>query len=155
MADVQICQLCKEPIQNYVSLRTLGKEIEAWLPSPESGMFSAFHRDFLGAFRYPDRPALRHIITNRQGPMICVYCYANEAFQFLNGVSKPIARRFRRFFSFGMRKEDFREIILSHAQPVSGGDEPAGIHGICDSCGEPSDGLRSSESGWVCEDCNE
>jgi hypothetical protein len=151
--DVQICQLCKEPIQNYVSLRALGNEIESWLPTEESVMFRKFHTDFLHTFRYPDRPAQHHIITNRQGPMICIYCYVNEVFQWLSGVNGAVAKRFRRFFSFGMRKEDFREIIISHAQPVTEGSTEAASFGICDSCGEYADELAHTDGGLLCEGC--
>ena len=154
MKGVFICQICKEPIHNFVCIDGLSRHITRWLPSGISGPFSKFNQRFLEIFHYPYDISNEHMIcdTERTGN-ICLYCYLNEVYQWLMGQNKAVARRFRKIFSFGMDKSGFREIIISHAEPISGVENVKEESGICDECGEYTDGLRILNGRWICREC--
>jgi hypothetical protein len=151
--EVRICQLCKEPIANFACIRHMGEGIAQWLPSPTRELFEKENARFLDTFSYMHMDSGRHALSRSGGEPVCIYCYVNEVFQWLSGMDKAIAKRFRRMFSFGMKKEDFREIIISHADPITEGMPDMSEFGVCDGCGEYSEELSKTREGWVCEGC--
>ncbi|RLI98519.1 MAG: hypothetical protein DRO99_00470 [Candidatus Aenigmatarchaeota archaeon] len=153
--EIPICQICKEPINNFVCLECLAKDISTWLPPGLSDRFTKFNDWFLDTFKHmPHTVTRHHIVCDLRGKgSVCLYCYVNEVFQWLMGEDKPVARRFRKLFSFGMRKGDFKQIIKSHAKPISEVEEMEKEEGICDECGEYSDELHILNGRWVCRVC--
>ena len=153
--EVQICQLCKEPIANFASLENLGRSIEGWLPSPANERFAETNRQFLEIFRYhPHKIQQHHLVVNSPiSESICLYCYVNAVYQWLDGIDRAVARRFRKLFAFGMKKEEFREVILSHAEPITEKMPMSREFGLCDVCGDFSEELSNSNGDWLCEGC--
>ncbi|MBM3303639.1 MAG: hypothetical protein FJY76_00965 [Candidatus Aenigmarchaeota archaeon] len=146
--EIQMCQLCKEPIANFVCIHRMGRGIAQWLPSPAREAFEMENARFLQTFSY--MPA----DTRNHAEPVCLYCYVNEVFQWLSAIDRPVARRFRKLLSLGRRTEDFREIIISHAEPITADRPEAAEFGVCDVCGEYSDELTRTREGWVCGDCS-
>ena len=153
--EVQVCQLCKEPIANFACIRHMGEGIAQWLPSPAKEAFEMENARFLGTFSYMHTDSGRRALCRSGGEPICLHCYVNEVFQWLNEIDRPVARRFRKLFAFGMKKEDFREIIISHAEPITENMPERAEFGVCDRCGEYSEELSKSREGWICEGCSE
>ena len=151
--EVQICQLCKEPIANFACIRHMGEGIAQWLPSPAKELFEKENARFLETFSSTHIDSGHSALCASGGESTCLYCYVNEVFQWLSGTDKAVARRFRRLFAFGMKKEDFREIIISHAMPITENIPEKGDLGVCDRCGEYSEELSESRDGWVCSGC--
>ncbi len=151
--ELQICQLCKEPIANFASIRHMGEGIAKWLPSPTKELFEKENARFLGTFSATHPDSGRSALYDAGGEPVCLYCYVNEVFHWLSGIDKAVAKRFRRLFAFGMRKEDFREIIISHAMPITETAHERSVCGICDRCGEYSEELSKSRDGWICSGC--
>ena len=104
--DVQICQICKEPIHNFVCIDCLANDISKWLSSNISASFNNFNERFLNIFNYHQHNRLEqhHLICSARGNgNVCLHCYVNEVFQWLKCQDKSVARRFRKIFSFGMK----------------------------------------------------
>ena len=150
--EVKICQLCKEPIANFANIRHMGADITQWLPSPTRELFEKENARFLGTFRQAHTDS-GHALCNSAADPICLYCYVNEVFQWISGSDKAVAKRFRQLFAFGMKKEDFREIVISHAEPITENMPEKSEFGICDGCGEYSDSLFRTREGWTCSGC--
>jgi hypothetical protein len=157
MQKVLICQICKEPIHNFVCIDSLAEEIKRWLPTDLSMSFGTFNNWFLSVFNHSYHDANHtntHVLCNSSSiGNICVYCYVNEVFQWLVEQNKAIGKRFRDLFSFGMKKTDFREVILAHAEPISEVENMNEEFGICDECGEYADELKMLNGRWICHEC--
>jgi len=155
MQDLLMCQICKEPIHNFVCIDCLSKDISKWLPEDLSSRFGAYNDWFLEMFDYQHQDAEHHNILCNSGTTsnICIYCYVNEVYQWLCEHDKAVAKRFRDLFSFGMKKTDFREVILAHAEPISEVENMREEFGICDECGEYSDELQLLNGRWICHEC--
>jgi len=156
MKDVMLCQICKEPIHNFACIDCLAKDIKNWLPVSLSNLFTEFNEWFLSVFDYHKHEVLEghHLVCNARGSgNICIYCYVNEVFQWIAGQDKAVAKRFRHLFSFGMKKTDFREVMLAHAEPISEVETVEKEFGICDECGEYADELKLLNGRWVCMEC--
>jgi hypothetical protein len=125
----------------------MGEGIAQWLPSPAKEAFEMENARFLQTFSYIPASARNHTEP------VCLYCYVNEVFQWLYAIDRPVAKRFRKLFSFGLKKEDFREIIISHAEPIATDRTETAEFGVCDVCGEYSEELIKTRDGWVCGDC--
>ncbi len=155
MDGIYVCQICKEPINNFVNIDRLSSDISRWLPGSLSDRFMEFNAWFMGMFHCPIEIKHHHIVSHsRKSGNICLYCYINEVFQWLMLQDKTIARRFRRIFSFGMNTGDFREIIKSHAEPISEVVNVEDQFGVCDECGEYADELRLVNGRWICRECH-
>jgi len=151
-----ICQICKEPINSFVCLERLSEDIRGWLPEALSSRFAGFNDWFLKLFSYGYDAGLEHHGMVRGGMgkgSVCLYCYVNEVFQWLLGEDKAVARRFRKLFSFGMGKTDFREITKANAEPISSSVNHEREFGICDECGEYAEDLKLRSGRWVCSGC--
>jgi len=153
--EMHVCKLCKEPIANFACLECLGKSISEWLPSPTKETFEKENKGFLDTFGHSHTRGTRHgLFCSNEGSNICIYFYVNEVYQWLLASDKPVARRFRNLFAFGMRKVDFREIIISHAEPITeSGGEKARTFGVCDVCGEYSEELSEKNGEFICGGC--
>ena len=154
--EIPICQICKEPIHNFICIDCLAEDIKDWLPQHLVSRFSRFNEMFLGYFHYPhDHEENNHnLVCNGRGKgSICLYCYVNEVFQWLLNQNKTLARRFIRVFSFGLKVSRFRDIIKAKPQPITELIETDKEFGICDECGEYSDELRHIDGRWVCKEC--
>jgi len=156
MKEILICQICKEPIHNFVCIDRLADDIGKWLPSDLSSHFAGFNKQFLGIFSHTPHADLgnHHIVCNSEFTSnICLHCYVNEVFQWLAGKNKAVANRFRRLFSFGMDKKDFREVMLARPRPIMEMENMGEEFGICDECGEYTDELKLLNGRWVCQEC--
>lgn len=154
--EIFICQICKEPIHNFVCIDCLAGDIKKWLPEHIVSRFLRFNEMFLEYFHYPHDHEVNthHLVCNARGKSsICLYCYINEVFQWLNIQNKRVAMKFIKLFSFGFEKKGFRDITKANPQPITELTKEGEEFGICDECGEYSDELRHIDGKWVCKEC--
>jgi len=154
--ELALCKICKEPINNFVCIDCFAKDIRKWMPTDIAGRFARFNRSFLKIFQFEHHSKLvkHHLVcTENSKGSVCLYCYLNEVFQWLMWQNKAVARRFRRLFSFGMKKEDFTEIWKAHAEPITRTENWENEFGICDECGEYTEELRIVNGRWMCIRC--
>lgn len=159
--EVYICQLCKEPIANFVCIECLAEDIRQWLPGPLSLPFQTFMADLLLTFHYPHNDVDEHIGHAKRGLVcsskgrgsLCLYCYVNEVCQWLREGDGTVAERFMQVFHFGM-KGTFTEQLLARPEPIGAAAEPLSVDGMCEEC-EAEGEVHWVEGNWVCEECRE
>ena len=153
--EVFICQICKEPIHNFVCIDCLAKDIVSWLPEKLKEKFSMFNRMLLDCFNCPhDHQDDHRLVCSAGGKgSICLFCYVNEVFQWLKTQNKKIAWKFRKAFSFGSGPSEFRNITKANPHPITELSLENEEFGICDECGEYSDELRCVDGKWMCKEC--
>lgn len=145
------CKLCREPIQNFICVNCLAKNIKAWLPREFSCKFSMFHSDISRHFTdfYEAEPCIRCKHENHS--VICPYCYIKEVYQWLKDENQNLADKFINTFPliyvFRKKGKKFQPLL----ETKNGESES----GVCDICGEYSDKIERSDSGWVCEYCKQ
>ena len=145
--DLSICQLCKEPIWNFVCTDCISAGIRDFLPSH-------FHRDFLSFHSSLNRhfhvtPSTTCVqCKTKKGFALCPYCYTTEVHGWLDGENRPLAERFLSIFSFGFGDEALGQ--FSNPADVSIAPQE---FGICDDCGEYGDELVSLDGEWICREC--
>jgi hypothetical protein len=158
MQEISICKICKEPINNFVCIDCLSKDVTGWLPPDVSKEFSEFNMTLLKTFEYGRHKKLtrHHMVCGAKSMnSICLYCYVNEVFQWLIDVNFDVAISFSKVFSFGMNREYFDNIPFSHANPITETEITRTEIGICDMCGEYSNELRMVNGEWTCEACGD
>lgn len=154
--ELFICQICKEPIHNFVCIDCLAGDIRNWLPEHLVSGFLRFNEMFLEYFHYSHDHEVNnhHLVCGARGKgSICLYCYVNEVFQWLLSQNKMLAKRFISIFSFGLKISRFGNIIKANPQPITELTERIEEFGICDECGEYSDELRRIDGKWICKEC--
>lgn len=148
-----ICQLCREPIWNFLCVDCLSKDVKQWLPTNLSPKFAQFHQTVKGHFHTtaPDNyePCLNCSLLN-ESP-ICPHCYTHETFHWLKSLDKNLAAAFSKIFFF--YKFEGYEFVKSDALPITEIKNEKRHFGHCDGCGECSDELLQMDSEWYCEDC--
>ncbi len=156
--EVYLCQLCKEPIWNFVCIECLAEDIRLWLPGPLSSSFRRFTDVLLFTFHYSHNDGdhhLRHtargfVCNSRGRGSVCLYCYLNEAYQWLKEEDTVMAEKFLNLFNFGMRSA-FEETLLARPEPIDPR-EQLRMEGFCEECESLAEVTLTNE-GWVCEDC--
>lgn len=146
-----ICQLCREPIWNFICIDCLKTKVERWIPNTLSQGFNQFHQNLQNHFSTtPDNyePCLKCEVLNEKP--ICPHCYTHETFYWLKENDAVVARAFSKIFFF--YKFEGTEILKSDCLPVETFKEKEGDIGICDNCGD-NNYLENIEGGWYCEVC--
>ena len=143
---MDVCLMCKEPINSPLTVEEIDKHIELWLPGELSRGFADFQTALI---TYADSPFIREP-KPLSGKIICIYCYVKEVYQWLDGMNGELAERFLDTFSFGFAKRTFRS-HEEHADIDMEGQRKE--FGICDECGEYTDELVELEGEWVCVAC--
>ncbi len=154
-ASLALCQICKEPIWNFLCIDCLRTDISRWLPSSFASEFEEFHttfsRYFKSVFSYAEY--CMHCKSYKDKP-VCPYCYTNEVYHWLKGKSSDLAARFIKLFFFDFENSGFAENVKTeNLVPITEDMDIEKESGICDECGEYAEDLNLTERGWVCREC--
>ncbi len=155
MDNISVCKICKEPIWNFICINCLGNDIRRLLPDELSEKFSKFHENFLRYF-HSDYDELISCLKCKlsDAPPICIDCYLNEIFTHFRHANDSVIKSIRKKFQFDFEKHE--RIMREHETlSITEDRPPARRSGICDDCGEYSEGLKKSNGLWLCEDCTE
>ncbi len=153
--DAIICQLCREPIWNFLCIDCLGKNVEHWLPKGFSQPFTKFHQSLKTHFHtYTADNYEPCLDCNRLSETpICPYCYTHEVYHWISTFSADTARKFSKIFFF--YPFEGSEHIKSDIGPIEENKNTKPEIGVCDGCGEYSESLEFWCGGWHCESCKE
>ena len=153
--EAVVCQLCREPIWNFLCIDCLSKNVEKWLPKAFSQQFLKFHDSVrshfhtLAADNY--EPCLDCNLLNETP--ICPYCYTHEVYHWISTISPDMARNFSKIFFF--YPFEGSEHIKSERGPIEEVENTKPAVGMCDNCGEYSETLQTGEGGLYCEICKD
>ena len=150
-----ICQLCREPIWNFLCIDCLGKNVEQWLPKNFSKGFSAFHREIKSHFHTLTadnyEPCLDCSKVNETP--ICPYCYTQESYHWVAAQNQEIAASFKKIFFFYPFEGTEKLRVESH--PIEASALESFLPGFCDRCSEYSESLGKDAEGLHCESCKD
>ncbi len=153
--DAIVCQLCREPIWNFLCIDCIGKNVKEWLPSAFSQEFGQFHQSVKSHFQtyVADNyePCLDCSKLNETP--ICPYCYTHEVYHWISAMNPDTARNFSKIFFF--YPFEGSEYIKSERGPIEETENKKPGVGLCDSCAEYSENLEAGSGGWYCETCKE
>ena len=154
MDDLVVCQLCREPIWNFLCVDCISKNVEKWLPKVFSQQFIKFHQEIKSHFQTTAdnyEPCLD--CSSLSESPICPHCYTHEAYHWLSAKNPKIAENFQKLFFF--YPFEGSEHIKSETDPIGETQNKKIIRGFCDTCSEYSENLEQSQEGWCCESCME
>jgi len=156
--EVSICQICKDPIWSFICPDCLAKDISDWLPRPLSAQFSRFHSNFSSYFHLNLDTAFQHCLNCKTSSeaTICPFCYITEASSWLKSKKPRYAKRLLKMLPLGSDwKITERDgcVWRNGFKPLIENKSPKREFGICDECGEYSDGLTLVNGEWVCREC--
>lgn len=146
---MNLCQICKEPISNFICIDCLKREISERIPEKLRGKFLDFHTNISTCF-HSNRfmPCLKCKVSS--APHICIPCYLNEIYSWFKIHS--MTGRIKEMISLDF--EGLEESLKSHsALPITEIENHKERDGICDECGEYSGNLVMINWEWVCEGC--
>ena len=150
-----ICQLCREPIWNFLCVDCIGSNVQKWLPPKYSQQFTKFHEYLKNHFNttIPDNyePCIDCGKFN-ESPL-CPYCYTHEVYHWINPQNPDMARNFSKIFFF--YPFEGTEQIKIDSSPITETKNLMQADGLCDSCNEYSETLAKSREGLSCEGCRE
>ena len=154
MEGLYICQICKEPIWNFLCIDCLKEDISKWLPTRIAPVFKEFHSNFSSYFRSMTSHGLCMHCKSMKNKPVCPYCYTNEIYHWLKREDSDLASRFMKLFFFDFGGSGFAENVrMDNLVPITGEGEDGKDSGICDECGEYSEELDLKEGSWVCRAC--
>ncbi len=153
--DAIVCQLCREPIWNFLCIDCIGKNVEEWLPKGFTQQFVKFHTTIKNHFHTMIADNFEPCLDCRKlnETPLCPYCYTHEVYHWISASSADIARQFSKIFFF--YPFEGSEFIRSEQGPIQGVMNERANVGMCDVCGEYSDILQQLNGGWLCEVCKE
>ncbi len=150
-----VCQLCREPIWNFLCIDCLGKNVGKWLPKDLSAEFTKFHTDLRDHFHTLVADNYEPCLdcdTLNETP-ICPYCYTHEVYHWISAKNPAIASVFSKLFFF--YPFEGSEHIKSEIGPIEETQNEMPGLGLCDSCGEYSELLGKANGGLYCEICKD
>lgn len=150
-ANLSICQLCKEPVWNFICPDCIAHGIKDFLPSNFVVGFTKFHQSFLSHFRNGGLPMNTCLECKSKELTVCPYCYTHEVHSWLGKRNKSMATQFMNIFSFGFN--DKPSHLPVGTEPIST-DVSREDFGICDECGEYTEELVLLGGEWVCKGCS-
>lgn len=148
-SNLSICQLCKEPVWNFICPDCIAKGINSFLPSHFSDSFRQFHSSFMSHFSDSGFSKNTCLSCKTESLAACPYCYTSEVHSWLENENAPMAEKFMSVFSFGFDNHTFQN---SNTIPIKG-DVKEEEFGVCDECGEYADELMFLEGEWICKGC--
>ncbi len=153
---VSVCQICKEPIWNFFCSDCLADDIKHSLPGGLQTGFASFHRQFTGYFHSNLDTTFNWCLNCKtlKEASICPYCYGNEVVYWLKAHSPGLAKRIIRLLPWDFGRVKTEAPVNPDIEPIDT-EVKRTQFGICDGCGEYSDGLESKEGEWLCEDCRD
>ena len=161
--NVFVCQICKEPVTNFICPNRLATSMKDWLPSKIVDGFIRFHNVFLKHFNseYCSFGNVRShcesknvICTESDRARVCAFCYITEVYEWLNHKNSAVAEQFLQIFSLGYKKVRYKFENKIVRQAITESRTWKKDSGICDECGEYSDELNIENGEWVCKACH-
>jgi hypothetical protein len=147
--NMEICQICKEPIWSFLCLDCLADQISGWLPGKVSSKFSKFNKDFIRHFHYRFSGGSSLVCLNCKNPKIasvCMYCYMDEVMDWLRNVNSDLAARLKAMLPSSS---------IQKIEPITHTRADKTDEGLCEHCETYSDELVSNNGRWVCKECEE
>ncbi len=138
--------LCREPITMPLGLERVSGHIQEWLPPELAEGFQKLDT----ALKSHMEAFIRAGELMPEKQLVCVHCYVREVYGWMSRQDPGLAERFISAFSFGYARESFEAATEA---PEREGDPAGREFGICDECGEYSEGLESVSGEWLCEGC--
>ena len=153
--EAVICQLCREPIWNFLCIDCLSQNVEKWLPKKLVNDFNKFHQTIKSHFHTFIADNYEPCLDCRKfsETPLCPYCYTHEVYHWISPISPETARDFSKIFFF--YPFEGTENITSETDPIEGYENIKTRTGFCDICLEYSELLIQSTKGWSCEGCSE
>ncbi len=155
--DAIICQICREPVWNFLCIDCLSKDVSKWLPTAFGHQYQNFHKEVKTQFHTfaadNYEPCLSCDMLS-ESP-ICPYCYTHEVYHWLAQTNPDIAKNFGKIFFF--YPFEGSEYIKSDRGPIEATKNEKPHTGMCDGCTEYSENLmQATEPGGVfCETCRD
>ena len=150
-----VCQLCREPIWNFLCIDCLATNVEKWLPKDLSHEFTKFHNSVRSHFHTLTadnyEPCLDCSKFNETP--ICPYCYTHEVYHWISTKNQDMARNFSKLFFF--YPFEGSEHVKSDRGPIEATTNTKPDLGLCDKCSEYSENLEQASGGMYCETCKE
>lgn len=160
--SVFICQICKEPVTNFICPNRLAASINNWMPSRFTDGFIKFHNTFSKHFStdycdfsqtFDQCDSNNMICKGRHKMRVCAFCYLSEVYDWLSNKNKVISEQFLQMFSLGYKKARYKFRGRAIRQPVADIRVWKTDNGLCDECGEYSESLKRNKGEWVCRSC--
>ena len=151
-SEAIICQLCREPIWNFLCIDCIGKNIQRWLPQNLSQCFTKFHQEIRSHFHtlLADNYEPCLDCSRISETPLCPYCYTREAYDWIANRNSDMAASFRKIFFF----YPFEGIEhVSESAPIEQVEESLFMDGFCDNCAEFSEKMGQCEGSLLCENC--
>ena len=147
---LSVCQMCKEPVWNFICVDCIAEGIRDFLPSVFRSSFDSFQHT-LSIYFHGDESAGNACLSCHKhcSFALCHYCYTSEVYQWLEETNQPLAKRFMNVFSFGF----YSPSLASASQEPVAWEQRKEDAGICDECGNYSDELFLLSGEWACRDC--
>jgi len=149
-----VCQLCREPIWNFLCVDCLSDNVSKWMPKTLTESFEKFNENIRSYIHTtPDNyePCLKCDLLNETS--ICPHCYTHETFHWLKTKDSELAASFSKMFFF--YNFEGAELFSSNALPITESKNNPKDTGSCDNCGKESDYLNNLEGEWYCETCRD
>ncbi len=153
MEESVICQMCREPIWNFLCIDCIGDNVSKWIPKALSQAFTGFHSNISKHFHTATgnfEPCVSCDLLNETP--ICPYCYTHEVYHWLNSNDSNLSGKFNKMFFF--YPFEGSEFIRSDTLPITESENKRHPDGICDRCGEYADELSIEDKESICETCN-
>ncbi len=150
--EAVICQLCREPIWNFLCTSCLSDTVNKWMPAtlvPEFNGLNNTINQYLKTTPDNYEPCLKCDRLNETA--LCPHCYTHEVFHWLKGRNVELAGVFSKIFFY--YKFEGAELLLSNTPPLTNGKNKRESDGSCDNCGSESTYLNNLEGEWYCETC--
>ena len=159
MSSIPVCELCLEPISNFVCPDCLYNSVQQWVWKCKPSVIerlSDFHRKFLDTL-VSDKTAFCVVCKREYYHMICPYDYMKDIYSWLEDyLTKKQLKDFLRIFSIGFKRIEHRvrgRFFYRNQGPPLHSRRPRDM-GICENCENFSDNLKLDTSHYmVCEKC--
>ena len=156
-SHLSLCQICKEPIWNFLCTDCLADGVKSWLPDHFLDAFEKFHQTFSFHFRKSpsEGQAERCIHCKKEREFVmCVFCYSNEVHHWLLRINEQAAKQFADLFDFDFERFGRDEFVRpDQIRPITEMENPRVDFGICDECGEYADELHPVDGMMLCREC--
>jgi len=161
--SVFICQMCKEPISNFICTNRLAMSIRDWLPSKHVDEFTRFHNSIVYYFNadhcefgysHEQHNSKNIVCAKRDKASVCAFCYISEVYEWLKERNENVAEQFLQVFSLGYKKIRYKSQDKIVKDAITESKVWEKDSGICDDCGEFSDELKIDNGTWVCKACS-
>ena len=143
-----ICKICFDPVDNFVCLDCLAREVKKWLNSRLEYEFTNFNENLRMLFNSEEN--LEKCVRCRQSVdcVVCESCYLKELFLWLTQKGASLE-------ALGLMNSFKRSTEINSALIVSSNsEEETSDLNVCEECGQVAE-LLYQNGKWICESCRD